>query len=286
MLRPSSVLAVKAGGRRPDRRPNARRSGQGPEGRDEQGAENEGADHDGISSCERFSADRCEARRGPGRVRFDVLRGVRVRPGSRRCGRLPTRPRSGRRPHARTVRAPVAPCGLARVRMVRVRRPQAVAVAIGANCDSPPPCSLSSVLSFSAGNGVACARYGHAVVRRVAAPDEIPPGRGKAVRRRGSRGRRLQRGRHALTDRGTCPHQGGPLAEGWLEGRLVTCPWHAWCFDLRTGDGARGRLLLGRHLRRARRGADVEVDRSRAVRPKEGGREWRKGGETVAHATG
>ena len=33
----------------------------------------------------------------------------------------------------------------------------------------------------------------------------------------------------------TCPHQGAPIAEGWTEGPLVTCPWHAWCFDVRTG---------------------------------------------------
>jgi nitrite reductase/ring-hydroxylating ferredoxin subunit len=33
----------------------------------------------------------------------------------------------------------------------------------------------------------------------------------------------------------SCPHQGGPLAEGFLEGALITCPWHAWCFDVRTG---------------------------------------------------
>ena len=32
-----------------------------------------------------------------------------------------------------------------------------------------------------------------------------------------------------------CPHQGGPIAEGYIEGATVTCPWHAWCFDLRTG---------------------------------------------------
>jgi nitrite reductase (NADH) small subunit len=32
-----------------------------------------------------------------------------------------------------------------------------------------------------------------------------------------------------------CPHQGGPLAEGWLEGPLITCPWHGWCFNVETG---------------------------------------------------
>lgn len=32
-----------------------------------------------------------------------------------------------------------------------------------------------------------------------------------------------------------CPHMGGPIADGHLDGLTVTCPWHAWCFDLRTG---------------------------------------------------
>jgi nitrite reductase (NADH) small subunit len=34
---------------------------------------------------------------------------------------------------------------------------------------------------------------------------------------------------------GTCPHHGGPLGQGALEGSIVTCPWHAWQFDTRTG---------------------------------------------------
>ena len=34
---------------------------------------------------------------------------------------------------------------------------------------------------------------------------------------------------------GICPHQGGPLADGALEGTCVTCPWHGWQFDVRTG---------------------------------------------------
>src|SRR5262249_12680862 len=34
---------------------------------------------------------------------------------------------------------------------------------------------------------------------------------------------------------GICPHQGGPLAEGTIEGTTITCPWHGWRFDLRDG---------------------------------------------------
>ena len=41
-----------------------------------------------------------------------------------------------------------------------------------------------------------------------------------------------------------CPHQGGPLAEGYIEGNTVTCPWHAWCFDIRTGKMSIGDLGL------------------------------------------
>lgn len=34
---------------------------------------------------------------------------------------------------------------------------------------------------------------------------------------------------------GVCPHQGGPLGNGVLNGMIVTCPWHGWQFDVRTG---------------------------------------------------
>jgi nitrite reductase/ring-hydroxylating ferredoxin subunit len=34
---------------------------------------------------------------------------------------------------------------------------------------------------------------------------------------------------------GVCPHEEGPLAEGWLEGEAVVCPWHGFDFDLGTG---------------------------------------------------
>jgi nitrite reductase/ring-hydroxylating ferredoxin subunit len=34
---------------------------------------------------------------------------------------------------------------------------------------------------------------------------------------------------------GICPHAGGPLGEGDLQGAIVTCPWHGWQFDVSTG---------------------------------------------------
>jgi nitrite reductase/ring-hydroxylating ferredoxin subunit len=34
---------------------------------------------------------------------------------------------------------------------------------------------------------------------------------------------------------GICPHQGGPLADGALEGCYVACPWHGWEFNVQTG---------------------------------------------------
>ena len=34
---------------------------------------------------------------------------------------------------------------------------------------------------------------------------------------------------------GICPHQGGPLADGVLEGCMVACPWHGWEFNVQTG---------------------------------------------------
>ena len=33
----------------------------------------------------------------------------------------------------------------------------------------------------------------------------------------------------------SCLHRGGPLGEGNLEGYNVTCPWHGWTYDVRTG---------------------------------------------------
>jgi nitrite reductase (NADH) small subunit len=33
----------------------------------------------------------------------------------------------------------------------------------------------------------------------------------------------------------TCPHAGGPLGDGQLDGHELTCPCHGWSFDVRSG---------------------------------------------------
>ena len=42
-----------------------------------------------------------------------------------------------------------------------------------------------------------------------------------------------------------CNHAGASLAEGWLEGRCVVCPMHAYAFDLKTGALDRPKGLCG-----------------------------------------
>lgn len=38
-----------------------------------------------------------------------------------------------------------------------------------------------------------------------------------------------------VATQGQCPHAEGPLHEGEVEKCILTCPWHGWTFDLKTG---------------------------------------------------
>jgi nitrite reductase/ring-hydroxylating ferredoxin subunit len=71
---------------------------------------------------------------------------------------------------------------------------------------------------------------------RACAVADVAPGTGKQVTVEGKEIAlfNVDGTIHAIDNE--CPHRGGPLAEGELEGCLVTCPWHAWQFDLTTGD--------------------------------------------------
>lgn len=32
-----------------------------------------------------------------------------------------------------------------------------------------------------------------------------------------------------------CLHRGGPLCDGFIDSAVVTCPWHGWSYEIRTG---------------------------------------------------
>ena len=70
---------------------------------------------------------------------------------------------------------------------------------------------------------------------KVASTRDVPPGRGITVEI-GDKPIAVfncDGAFYAIDD--TCPHQGGPLGEGEVEGTIVTCPWHEWRYDVRTG---------------------------------------------------
>lgn len=72
---------------------------------------------------------------------------------------------------------------------------------------------------------------------KVASVEEIPPARGKAVE---VRGRTIaifhaRDGKFYAIDN-ACRHQGGPLAEGEVDGHTVFCPLHGWAYDITTGE--------------------------------------------------
>lgn len=58
----------------------------------------------------------------------------------------------------------------------------------------------------------------------------------------------------------TCPHRGGPLADAVRDDGCVTCPWHGYRFDVRSGLNADG------HPYRLERAPRVDIDaRTRMV---------------------
>lgn len=71
---------------------------------------------------------------------------------------------------------------------------------------------------------------------RVARATEIPVGKGRFVDNGAASVAVFNAGRgrfYAVS--ALCPHEDGPLAEGWIEGDAVVCPWHGFDFDAATG---------------------------------------------------
>lgn len=70
---------------------------------------------------------------------------------------------------------------------------------------------------------------------RVCALEEIPPGTAKMVKVKDKPIAIFNlHGNFYATD-DTCPHEGGPLSSGFIEGENVTCPWHGATFHIVSG---------------------------------------------------
>jgi nitrite reductase (NADH) small subunit len=55
-----------------------------------------------------------------------------------------------------------------------------------------------------------------------------------------------------------CLHRGGPLCEGPIANNVVTCPWHGWSYEIRTGTMVQDpRVGVSRH--------EVRVDHERIL---------------------
>ena len=82
-------------------------------------------------------------------------------------------------------------------------------------------------------------------VHRLGPIEQIPFGEGRAF---GVDGKqiaifRLRTGAvHAVS--AVCPHRGGPLADGQIDGSIVLCPLHLNAFELSTGCSTTGQQPL------------------------------------------
>ncbi len=71
--------------------------------------------------------------------------------------------------------------------------------------------------------------------KKVASATEIPPGQGKIIDMDGNSIAVWNIGGNFFAFQNICPHRGGPVGEGELEGTVITCPWHGWSFELPSG---------------------------------------------------
>lgn len=70
---------------------------------------------------------------------------------------------------------------------------------------------------------------------KVASTDDLKPGENKVVDINGAEVALFNVDNEFFAISNTCLHRGGPLGEGFLEGDVVTCPWHGWRYSVKTG---------------------------------------------------
>jgi nitrite reductase (NADH) small subunit len=77
----------------------------------------------------------------------------------------------------------------------------------------------------------------------VARADEVEPGSVVAVEAGETTLALARVGDAFYATQGHCIHLRGPLGEGRVEGHVLTCPWHGWQYDVRTGENEFDRAI-------------------------------------------
>ena len=70
---------------------------------------------------------------------------------------------------------------------------------------------------------------------RVAMAADVPIGEARVVDAGGKPIALVNAGGTLYAVDNTCLHRGGPVGEGELDGTVLTCPWHGWRWDVKTG---------------------------------------------------
>lgn len=71
--------------------------------------------------------------------------------------------------------------------------------------------------------------------QKVASVEEIPAGTVRHIQVHGKPMALCHAESNFYAVNAVCAHMGGPLASGNLKGCVLTCPWHGWTYDVRTG---------------------------------------------------
>jgi len=69
----------------------------------------------------------------------------------------------------------------------------------------------------------------------VARVEDLPPGTVRHVRAEDVDLAIGRVGDDFFATQGACLHLQGPLGHGRLEGHVLSCPWHGWQYDVRSG---------------------------------------------------
>ena len=70
---------------------------------------------------------------------------------------------------------------------------------------------------------------------KVARVEDVPPGTVTRVRAGDEEIALANVDNELFATQGACLHLEGPLGDGELEDTVLTCPWHGWQYDVRTG---------------------------------------------------